>query len=296
MIIKRMLLALYLLALALSAHAADAPADAGMAEVRGLGRLNGVALACSYHEVAAHIKLIVIQRAPIARRYGDAFELTTREAYLDKIKKDQEACPDIAVITSQVEELATHLQAAVVPEAPKQQDQQDNDGQSDVGIIPRYLLMDTKGQAVTQQNFPGKFQLIAFGYTFCPDICPTTLAEMTIIMGKLGNLADRLQPIFVSVDPERDTPEKLRQYTAFFDPRIVALTGSPELVRHAANNFKVRYEKHLEPGTAPDKYSVDHSAGMYLLGPDGRYLGKFAYRTPPTEAAERIKVLMGKEP
>jgi protein SCO1/2 len=286
---------LYLLACALTAHAADAPADAGMAEVRGLGRLNGEALACSYPEVAARIKLLIIQRAPIARRYGDAFEVATREAYLGQIKKGQEACPGAAVISSQADELGTRLQAAVLKGAPPPQ-QQDNEEQSEVGIIPRYLLMDTKGQAVTQQNFPGKFQLIAFGYTFCPDICPTTLAEMSLIMNKLGKRADRLQPIFVSVDPERDLPEKLSQYTAFFHPRIIGLTGSPELVRHAANNFKVRYERHLEPGAAADKYSVDHSAGMYLLGPDGSYLGKFSYGTPPTEAAERIRVLMDKQP
>lgn len=294
MIVKRISLMLYLLAFALTAHAADVPTDAGMAEVRGLGRLNGEALACSYSEVASRIKLLIIQRAPIARRYGDAFEVATREAYLVSIKKGQGACPDVAVIGSQVEELGTRLEAAVSKKAPRQQ--QDNGEESEVGIIPRYLLMDTKGQAVTQQNFPGKFQLIAFGYTFCPDICPTTLAEMSLIMNKLGKRADRLQPIFVSVDPERDTPEKLSQYTAFFHPRIIGLTGSPELVRHAANNFKVRYERHMEPGVAADKYTVDHSAGMYLLGPDGSYLGKFSYGTPPAEAAERIRVLLDKQP
>ena len=174
--------------------------------------------------------------------------------------------------------------------------QQGGEEQPEAGIIPRYLLMDTKGRAVTQQDFPGKFQLIAFGYTFCPDICPTTLAEMSLIMNKLGNRAERLQPIFVTVDPERDTPEKLSQYTVFFHPRIIGLTGSPELVRRVADNFKVLYKKHLEPGAAADRYSVDHSAGMYLLGPDGRYLGKFAYGTPPTEAAGRIRVLMDKQP
>lgn len=291
--VKSISILLYLLGSVLTAHAANVPADAGMAEVRGLGRLNGEALACSYAAVASRIKLLVIQRAPIARRYGDAFEVATREAYLDSIKKGQDACPDVAAIGLQVEELGARLESAVLSRAPRQQE---NEDQSDVGIIPRYLLMDTRGQAITQQNFPGKFQLIAFGYTFCPDICPTTLAEMSLIMNKLGKQADRLQPIFVSVDPERDTPEKLREYTAFFHPRIIGLTGSPELVRHAANNFKVRYERHLEPGAAADKYSVDHSAGMYLLGPDGSYLGKFSYGTPATEAAERIRVLLDKQP
>jgi len=164
--------------------------------------------------------------------------------------------------------------------------------QPEVGIMPRYLLMDQRGRAVTDQDFPGSFQLISFGYTYCPDICPTTLAEMSLIMEKLGKQADRLQPLFVTVDPERDTPEVLRRYTAYFHPRIIGLTGSPELVRRAADHFKVRYEKHLEPGAAPDKYSMDHSAGMYLLGPDGRFLAKFAYATPAGEVAERIRALM----
>lgn len=160
------------------------------------------------------------------------------------------------------------------------------------GIIPRYLLMNDRGQAVTDQDFPGRFQLISFGYTFCPDVCPTTLAEMSLIMDKLGGKSRRMQALFVTLDPERDTPEVLRNYTAYFNSRIMGLSGSPELVRRAADNFKVRYEKHWEPGAAKDKYSVDHSAGMYLLGPDGRFLAKFAYATPPEQIAERILHLM----
>jgi protein SCO1/2 len=159
-------------------------------------------------------------------------------------------------------------------------------------IVSRYLLMDTKGRAVSNEDFPGRFQLIAFGYTYCPDVCPTTLAEMALVMDKLGERSARLQGIFVTVDPERDTPEVLKRYTEFFHPAIIGLTGSPELVRRAADNFKVRYEKYREPGAAPDKYSVDHSAGMYLLGPDGRFLAKFAYAQPPQEIAERIAALI----
>jgi len=166
------------------------------------------------------------------------------------------------------------------------------DEQPETGIVSRYLLMDSKGRAISDQDFRGSFQLIAFGYTFCPDICPTTLAEIALIMEKLGSRADQLQPLFVTVDPERDTPEVLRRYTAYFHPRIIGLTGSPDLVRRVADHFKVRYEKHWEPGAEKDKYSVDHSAGMYLLGPDGNFLGKFAYATPPQEVADRIRALM----
>jgi protein SCO1/2 len=167
-----------------------------------------------------------------------------------------------------------------------------DDDQPEIGIVSRYLLMDHKGRAVSDQDFLGRFQLIAFGYTFCPDICPTTLAEMSLIMEKLGKRAELLQPIFITVDPERDTPEALRRYTEYFHPRIIGLTGSPELVRRVADHFKVRYEKHWEPGAEKNQYSVDHSAGMYLLGPNGGFLGKFAYATPPQEVADRILALM----
>jgi protein SCO1/2 len=164
--------------------------------------------------------------------------------------------------------------------------------QPERALVSRYLLMDTRGRTITDKDFRGSFQIIAFGYTYCPDICPTTLAEMSLVMKRLGELSERLQPIFVTVDPERDTPAKLSRYTAFFHPRIIGLTGSPALVRRVADNFKVRYEKYYEPGGDPKNYSVDHSAGMYLLGPDGKFVAKFAYATPVSEVTERVRTIM----
>jgi protein SCO1/2 len=159
-------------------------------------------------------------------------------------------------------------------------------------LIGRYLLMDANGRAVSHEDFPAYFQLISFGYTFCPDICPTTLAEMAAVIGQLGVKSERLQALFITIDPERDSATVLRTYTAFFHPRILGLTGSPELVRRAADNFKVRYEVVREPGTPADHYAVDHSAGMYLLGPDGRYIRKFAYGKAPAEIATQIGEIM----
>jgi protein SCO1/2 len=161
-------------------------------------------------------------------------------------------------------------------------------------IVPRYLLMGPNGRAVMDSDFRGRFQLITFGYTFCPDICPTTLLEMAEVLKGLGDDAGRLQPIFVSVDPERDTPEQLKAYTAFFDTRILGLTGSPQLVRLIAEHFKVRYEKVPQPGT--DQYAVDHSAGMFLLGPDGNFLVKFAYGAPVAEVVGRLRQFMAELP
>lgn len=160
------------------------------------------------------------------------------------------------------------------------------------GIHPRYLLMNPGGSAVTDEDFHGRFQLISFGYTSCPDVCPTTLLEMKDILKALDEKAAYLQPIFVTVDPERDTPQVLREYTAAFDARILGLTGSPELIRRAADTFRVRYAKVSLPGTAKGQYTLDHSAGMILLGPDGSFVLKFAYGTPAPEAAQRIRELI----
>jgi protein SCO1/2 len=160
----------------------------------------------------------------------------------------------------------------------------------------RYLLMDANGRAVTNADFPGQFQLIAFGYTYCPDICPTTLVEAAAILKQLGDRAERVQPIFITVDPQRDTPEVLATYTAYFHPRIIGLTGSASLIERAAQNFNARYQKVTEPGAPADRYHVDHSAGMYLLGPDGSYIRKFGYSTPAAEIAERIEMLLDETP
>lgn len=162
-------------------------------------------------------------------------------------------------------------------------------------IVPRYLLQDVNGRATTPEDYQGYYQLIAFGYTFCPDICPTTLTEMAAVLKELGPLAKRVRPIFISVDPERDTLQVLREYTAFFDPRIIGMTGSPALVSRAAQNFKVRYQKVAKEGGDMTNYAVDHSAGMYLLGPDGSFAKKFAYATPPAEIVTTIRLFLDME-
>ena len=159
------------------------------------------------------------------------------------------------------------------------------------GINPRYLLQDPNGRSVTNEDFRGRFQLIAFGYTYCPDVCPTTLVEMAAILKQLGEEAERVQPIFITVDPERDTGKVLQTYTEFFDPRILGLTGSPALVRRAADNFRIRYAKVREPGA--ENYAVDHSAGMILLGPDGGFIKKFAFATPVDDIVRELGEILG---
>ena len=159
---------------------------------------------------------------------------------------------------------------------------------AETGIIPRYLLQDPNGRSITNEDFRGRFQLISFGYTYCPDICPTTLVEMAAILKQLGAQAERIQPIFISVDPERDSGKVLKTYTEFFDPRILGLTGPAALVRRAADNFKIRYAKVPDSGKDSQNYAVDHSAGMIFLGPDGLFIKKFAFATPVMEIVAQI--------
>lgn len=160
------------------------------------------------------------------------------------------------------------------------------------GINTRYLLIGPDGGAVSDDNFRGKFQLITFGYTYCPDVCPTTLAEMAFLLKELGRDAERLQAIFISVDPERDTPTVLKTYTPFFDPRILGLTGSTAVIKRIAQNYKVRYAKVKVSNADPEHYVVDHTAGMFLLGPDGLLIRKFAYGRPIDSVLADLKQAM----
>ena len=168
-------------------------------------------------------------------------------------------------------------------------DAQEAPGQADAPLRPRYLLMGTNGRSVMSEDFRGRFQLIAFGFVSCPDVCPTTLLEMQHVLAALGPRAKHLQPIFITVDPQRDTAQVLGAYTQAFDARIVGLTGSPDLVRRAASNFKVQYAKVQEPGANSDVYTMDHTAGMFLLSPDGTLVARFGYGLPVPQVTERIQ-------
>ena len=124
------------------------------------------------------------------------------------------------------------------------------------------------GRPRTLEDFRGKVVVLFFGYTHCPDICPTTLADMAAVMKKLGPDADRVQVLFVTVDPERDTPALLAQYVTAFDPRFLALHGDLAATQRAAKEFRIVFEKHA--GGSPGAYTVDHSAQSYVIDAQGR--------------------------
>lgn len=127
-------------------------------------------------------------------------------------------------------------------------------------------LTDHNGEKRTLESLAGKAVVVFFGFTQCPDVCPTALAELSQVMEKLGPDADRVQVLMVTVDPERDTPEILKQYVTAFDPRFLALTGTPAEIRAAAASFKAYYAKIPTEG---DNYTMDHTAAFYLFDPKG---------------------------
>jgi len=153
-----------------------------------------------------------------------------------------------------------------------------------------FSLTDTEGKHVTDRDFRGKLMLVFFGYTNCPDVCPTELQNMAEVLGKLGPAAAQVAPIFVSVDPERDRPAELATYVKNFDPRIVGLTGTSDEVASAAKAYRVYFRK---AAGGPDNYSVDHSAFVYLMDREGNYLTHFLFNTSPEAISQEIKKYLG---
>ncbi len=156
-------------------------------------------------------------------------------------------------------------------------------------IRGRFMLVDQNGQLVTDQDLLGKYQLIYFGYTFCPDICPTSLSVISQALDRLGEKADLVQPYFITIDPERDTVEKIRNYVKYFNERIIGLTGTRAMIDRVAKQYRVRYEKVVEEGSDPDLYLMDHTAAVYLMAPDGTFITKFAYGINAEQMVEKLQ-------
>jgi len=152
-----------------------------------------------------------------------------------------------------------------------------------------FSLIDQTGKRVTDKDFRGRYMLVFFGFTYCPDVCPSALQVMAAALEELGPKAERIVPIFITIDPERDTPEQLAQYVASFHPRLVGLTGTPAEIDATARAYRVYYKK------VPDEkstagFTFDHSAIMYLMDPNGEYVTHF----PPSISADTLKQRLAK--
>lgn len=150
-----------------------------------------------------------------------------------------------------------------------------------------FTLTDQSGKPRSDTEFRGKLMIIYFGYTFCPDVCPTDLMAITQALDALGPASEDIQPIFITIDPERDT-KVLADYISAFHPKLIGLTGSPDQIRQVANAFKASYAK--VPDERTGNYSIDHAGVIYLVGRNGEYLGFM----PPQTGPERITEILRK--
>jgi len=153
----------------------------------------------------------------------------------------------------------------------------------------QFQLLDQNGKPFSDANLKGKWHLIFFGYTHCPDACPTALNEMSLALDRLGIKRDEVGVVFITVDPERDTPDVLKSYVQSFDAPIVALTGSPEAVAQAAKAYRVFYAKHPR---ADGDYDMDHSAVIYVMNPEGRFTATFTPDSSADAIVQRLQKLI----
>jgi cytochrome oxidase Cu insertion factor (SCO1/SenC/PrrC family) len=157
-----------------------------------------------------------------------------------------------------------------------------------------FSLTDQRGRAVTDRDFHGRVVVLFFGYTFCPDICPTDLQIVAEALDKLGPRADGVQPLFVTIDPQRDGPAQLAEFTALFSPRILGLTGTSEHIADAAKRYRVYYAK--AKGGDGDAYTMDHSAFFYLLDRQGKLAEVLPHATPADRLAAALTNLLDQKP
>lgn len=154
-----------------------------------------------------------------------------------------------------------------------------------------FALTDQTGRRVTEADFRGKYMLVMFGFTYCPDICPSGLQVISAALEELGPKADKIVPVFISVDHERDTPEQLKMYLESFHARMVGLTGTADEIAAAAKAYRVYYKKVTDEKSTAG-FTYDHSALIYLMGPDGKYVTHFSHTAGPDTIAERLAKIL----
>ena len=152
-----------------------------------------------------------------------------------------------------------------------------------------FTLVDHRGRERSDKDFQGRYLLVYFGYTFCPNICPTGLQTLSSALDLLGEEAAKVQPLFISVDPERDRPEILKPFVAQFHPRLIGLTGSEKQVRDVARTYRIFRGKVIIPDEPKDEYLVTHTPTTFLMGPDGKFVTLFPHDTDAEVMAKALK-------
>lgn len=181
-------------------------------------------------------------------------------------------------------------QAATVIKREPAAGAQTNANIAGVQVGGPFTLTDQDGKTVTEKTYDGKYKLIFFGFSYCPSICPTELSKMAKIMKELGASADKVQPIFISTDPARDTPAVLKDYVSLYHPKLVGLTGTPDQIETIKKSYRVFASK--VPGATPGDYSIDHSSFTYLMGPQDAFIGIYRSEDTADKIAGDIKSVL----
>lgn len=271
-----------------------AAADERLAVIKRLGELNGIALNCGALSETQRMKQALVLVLPKQKQLGELFDYETNRSFI-KLIQEEAACPATGELHQKVAQALQELEmlSAAAPARRTFAAAETDASPSDVGIGGgRFMLMDQYGGLVTPESLLGRYQLLYFGYTHCPDICPNTLQVVSLALDRLGPKAKLIQPYFVTVDPQRDTIKVLREYIDYFDPRFIGVTGSPTMIERMTTQYKVKYEKVAEVSADPQLYLVDHSASLYLMAPDGSFLRKFVYGISAEQLAQELAEIL----
>ncbi|MFQ1701881.1 SCO family protein [Loktanella agnita] len=164
----------------------------------------------------------------------------------------------------------------------------DQSGDDASAFQATFELTDHQGMIQTEDDFSGRWMLVFFGFTNCPDICPTTLSEVAAVMDGLGNEAGKVQPIFITIDPERDTPSVLAEYVPLFDAGIIGLTGTSQQIAETSESFPIFFER-IEEASAPGGYTMGHTSHLFLFDPEAGFADSWPYGTPAEEILADLK-------
>ena len=162
------------------------------------------------------------------------------------------------------------------------------ENQSEPPFFAAFELTDHRGMVRTEDDFAGRWMLVFFGFANCPDVCPTTLAEVAAVMDGLGEDAEKVQPIFISIDPERDTPVALADFVPRFSESLVGLTGTPAQIAATAESFPIYYER-IEEGDSPGSYTMGHTSHLFLFDPQAGFAYSWPFGTPAEEILAALR-------
>ncbi|MCP4494455.1 MAG: zinc ABC transporter solute-binding protein [Gammaproteobacteria bacterium] len=221
--------------------------------------------------------------------------LTVNIAMLDTLGVDLEPGPNLylQLMEYNTDAIKQCLNADMEAAAKARQDAGSDTTPVIDGVGGRFILTNQLGETITEQEMKGKYGLIFFGYTSCPDICPTNMMVLSRAISMMKERSNSLQGYFITVDPARDTVKVLRDYLNYFDNRLMALTGSEQMIERVAKQFGVKFEKMAGASSNPELYAMDHTSSLFLMAPDGSFVTRFAYGINADDLAKQLLGIMG---